>query len=145
MLKLFKYHYVTLIFLKMEHYTFKSTLLLPLPEFAGKDFKWIDTIHGNYANGNTESIDVLVFNVQNKDEIKPMMEEELKRLQTLADPKEIDTHNMAYLEKLIGEMEDGCYEHAAPEELLNAIFRASGKRFSDREVIYLSGISGISK
>ena len=128
----------------MEKYHFQSTLLLPLPELAGKDFKWIDTFNGQSANG-TEVIDVLVFNVQNKEEIKPMLEKEFKRLQSLDEPEEIDTHNMAYLQRLLTEIEDLCYEHAAPEALLDVIFHVSGKRFSDREVIYLSGIVWISK
>ncbi|MCM1324855.1 MAG: hypothetical protein NC218_12130 [Acetobacter sp.] len=128
----------------METYHFQSTLLLPLPELAGKDFKWIDTIHGKSANG-TETVNVLVFNVQNKEEIKPMLERELKRLMHLSDPSENDIRNTAYIENLIHQIDDICYEHPAPEALLDVIYRAARKRFSDREVIYLSGITSIMK
>ncbi len=129
----------------MEKYHFTSTLLVPAPEFAGKDFRWIDTITGQFANGNTEEVHVLVFNVKEKGEIKPMLESELKRLQKLDAPEEIDTHNMAFIETTLREIESGIYEHKAPDALMKAISHSAGKEFKANDVIYLSGISRISR
>lgn len=128
----------------MEKFQFLSNLLVPAPKLAGNDFRWIDTFYAKDEDGNTECINVLVFNTPDKNHIKPMLEHELKRLQLLKAPEEIDTHNMAFIESVIREMESGTHEHQAPGALLKALALSARQEFTDDEVIYLSGVTRIS-
>lgn len=130
----------------MEKYTFSSNLLIVAPEFAGVDFKWIDTIKGeSQTSGHTETVNILAFNVKSTDEIKPMLEKELETLHAIEAPEEQAVHNMAYIESIIREMEQVGFVHDAPEALLETCGRCARRPFYQKDVIYLSGITAIEK
>lgn len=128
----------------MEKYHFASTLLIPAPKYAGNDFRWIDTLRGETANGNTEKVHVIAFNVKEKGDIKPMLERELQRLQQLDTPEENDMQNIAFIKQTLQEMESGMYEHKAPDALMEAISHCAGSEFKANDVIYLTGVNRIS-
>ena len=129
----------------MENYFLMSTLLIPAPQFAGKTFRWIDTFTGKRNKNDVERVNIIAFNTEKKEEIKPLLEGELRRLQQLEKAEELDEHNQMFIEKTIWEIEDGAYEHKVPAELLSTLNAVSGLHLTDNEVIYLSGISSISR
>ena len=120
---------------------FHSTLLVPAPEFAGNvSFRWMDTFK---TVDNTNEVNVLVFNTTNKEEIKPLLEQDLKELQREEHPSEQAVHNMAYIQNLLNELETPGFIHDVPDGILKVLAMAANRSFAPQEVIYLSGISAV--
>ncbi len=142
-LKMRKYTYVLLNKKIMKRIDFESTLLVPLPKYAGKDFRWIDTFRASAPNGSSDICHVLVFNVEHKDGIKPMLEKALEAMKEAEEPDATLEANMEFLEKTINAIGVSGWEHEAPVGVLDALERASRQRFAAKEVIYLSGVARI--
>lgn len=129
----------------MDKRYFISNLLVPAPEYIDMGFRWMNTIRGCDANGNTEMLNIFVFNTSDKAGIKPILEYELKCLYDLIFPEEVDVHNMAYIESVLRQMEDGGYEHTISPEIQEVLLKITGKDYRSEEVIYLRGIADLGE
>lgn len=129
----------------MEKYHFVSFLFVPAPEFAGDSLRWIDTFNATFDSGSTESVNIIVLNVKQKEGIKPMLNRELYRLQKQDNLEESDKSKMGFIERTLQEMKSGVYEHKAPDGLMKVVSYQAGREIKADDVIYLSGISSISQ
>lgn len=124
---------------------FSSKLLVPMPQYTkGASCNWIDTFRA--SNGkNHETVDVIVFNTENKEEIKNIIASDLSQLKEIPETERSEnvTNSIAFLEKTLSGIGTPGIEHDAPANLLNALYRASGKMLGADQVIYLSGVSSI--
>lgn len=117
---------------------FNSTLLVPFPKFCqGLNFRWVTTITGK-TDTTFEKINVIVFNTEKKEEIKPLLEKDLALLKAFHQDEAIK-RQIDFIEKTLGEIGTD-YEHMPSQGLLDAVAKGSGKTFSTDEVIYLSGV-----
>lgn len=127
----------------IEKIHLQSTLLVPMPEFAqGMSFRWIDTFRGANKTAS-ETVNVIVFNTENKDEIKSLLEKDLGELKKIDAPNNVVSNQINFITKTLTDMERPETQHDAPEELLLALQKASNRKLTKDQVVYLSGIAGI--
>ncbi len=128
----------------MPQVNLKSTLLVPAPKFAAGSFLWIDTFksQSQSLNGYNETVDVIVFNCNDRDGIVSILKQELDKLKTLENPSENAANNIAFIEKTLSGIKTDM-EHEAPDALLQVVMHSSGMNFRAQDVIYLSGVESI--
>ena len=124
----------------MENVIFKSTLLVPMPEFSKNvSFRWIDTF-----KSPNDTVDVIVFNTENVDEIKSLLEKDLAEFKKISQPDGNVKNSISFINRMLKEMDQPGYRHDAPLPLLECLQTASGKKLAPQDVIYISGVVSIN-
>lgn len=123
-------------------FLFSSTLLLPLENLNSPyRFIWVNRIQ---TEDNT--IDVIVFKTSQKEEIKSLLEKDLKDLNKL-EPLEDITRQISFIEKTLGEMKNPLLLRRPEQFIMDVVNREISRcmkisaSYIAENVIYISGVA----
>ena len=136
----------------MERYTFAGTLFVPVANLGTQfSFVW-----GGTLTSPDNKVDVIIFKTDTKEQIIPLLEADLEKLQKLEQTDNIKAQ-IAFIEQSLEQLPEGSVWRKEPDAaLLQAanqfvcnILSQQGKSlqmsFTKDNVLYTSGVSGVYK
>ena len=136
----------------MERFTFAGTLFVPVANLGTQfSFVW-----GGTLTSPDNKVDVIIFKTDTKEQIIPLLEADLEKLQKLEQTDNIKAQ-IAFIEQSLEQLPEGSVWRKEPDAaLLQAanqfvcnILSQQGKSlqmsFTKDNVLYTSGVSGVYK
>ncbi len=136
-------NYVSLIKKIVMKVQLSSDLLVPMPEYAGKDLKLIHNFKGDSQDGSLyETVGVWAVNAEDRAGILAVCAEVLCELQKSVEKKPLPeaVNKLKSFEEFVKKI-GTTFEHEVPEGLLAAVSKTFGKPMKADNVIYMSGVS----
>ena len=120
-----------------------SDLLVPMPEYAGKDMRKVCKLTGQNRDDSVfETVEIWAVNAENREGIIAVcnnivagLEKELEANPDEGAEKQLNSFK-GFVQKI-----GTAFEHEVPEELLCIVSREAGKALLARDAIYISGVS----
>lgn len=109
---------------------FYSKLMVASPALSNGTFNWLGDLSGSDDKDNRETIHVIAWHCENKDEIAPLIEKTLKEAESMEQTVELLT-NVEHLREYLDEINCGVFEHKAPVLLLAAAVQKIGKTYGN--------------
>ena len=118
----------------------KSTLLIPnKTNETSMNFYWLTSLKNAY-----ETVDIIVFNCESKEEFKLLLEKDLNNLDELKKQKSASLSNIEnqirFIETTLREMSMPVFVKKPSDDLLQAVSETVKKHLQKDNVIYLSGL-----
>lgn len=133
--------------METKEFRFQGTLLVPVKNVkTNMNFFWVGTLRSE----NNE-VFVIAFKAENKDEIVPLLEKDLKDLQDMEQTDGVK-QQIAFIEKTLSEVKNPVFVKDADHKLLDAAYsvvsqylrnNCSPAKFTRENVIYTSGIVAV--
>ena len=136
----------------MERYTFSGTLFVPVANLGTQlSFVW-----GGTLTSPDNKVDVIIFKTDTKEQIIPLLEADLEKLQKLEQTDNIKAQ-IAFIEQSLEQLPEGSVWRKEPDvallqaasQLVCNILSQQGKSlqmsFTKDNVLYTSGVSGVYK
>lgn len=136
----------------MERFTFAGTLFVPVANLGTQfSFVW-----GGTLTSPDNKVDVIIFKTDTKEQIIPLLEADLEKLQKLEQTDNIKAQ-IAFIEQSLEQLPEGSVWRKEPDvallqaasQLVCNILSQQGKSlqmsFTKDNVLYTSGVSGVYK
>jgi hypothetical protein len=116
----------------------ESYLLLPLPEKAGRYYRFVDYYRIPLEGGGYNVTYVVACNSKNKDDIRPLLTSLLATMMDVYSVAPVLKNDVARLQNVVNKLNSVDLERWIPQEQLDHVCRRSTQKFTPDEVIYLS-------
>lgn len=118
----------------------KSTLLIPnKTNETSMSFYWLTSL-----KNASETVDIIVFNCESKEEFKLLLEKDLNNLDELKKQKSASLSNIEnqihFIETTLREMSMPVFVKEPSDDLLQVVSKIVKKRLKKDDVTYLSGL-----
>jgi hypothetical protein len=119
----------------------ESYLLLPLPEKAGRYYRFVDYYRVPLEGGGFNMVYVLACNSTNKDDIRPLLTSLLAKMEDIYSVAPVLKNDIARLQNVVDKLNTVGMEQRIPQDQLDHVCRSGSRKFTPDEVIYLSPLA----
>ena len=126
---------------------FYSKLMIASPVLSNGAFNWLGDLSGSDAKGNKETIHVIAWNCDSKDEIAQLIEETIQEAEKKEQTPQL-LENVSRLHEYLDEIRCDVFEHKVPFLLMSAAIQQIrdtygneiANQLSSEKFMYLSGV-----
>jgi hypothetical protein len=119
----------------------ESYLLLPLPEKAGRYYRFVDYYRIPLEGGGFNVTYVVACNSDRSEDIRPLLTSLLAKMEDIYAVAPVLKNDIARLKNVVDKLHSNEMEQRIPQDQLDQVCRSGNRKFTPDEVIYLSPLA----